>query len=95
MQNHYVQVTCDINCEWGDHAPRYRCYVNGELFTERTWIWTDAYLNECLQISAPPGVYNITYELVEPKLGKLTVNNFKIERGPARIFDGHFLEVLQ
>lgn len=94
MQTHYVQVTCNINCEWNEESPRYRAYVNDELFTERTWIWKDAYLEECLQISAPPGIYNIAYELVEPELGNLTVDNFKVTQGRAHIFNDHFLEIL-
>ena len=68
MQTHFVQVDCDVDCEWDQESPRYRAYVNDELFAERTWIWQNEYLRECLQISAPAGLYKIHYRLVDPKL---------------------------
>jgi len=85
MQTEFVIAIVDINCEWSGKPPRYRCYVNDELFTERTWIWQDMYLEEALQIQAEPGTYNIRYELVDGALAKLDVSNFRIKIGPASV----------
>lgn len=85
MSREYVQILCDVHCEWEGLPPTYRLYVNDELFAERTWIWTDAYLEEFVQLEADPGKYEIRYELVPPYLAELTVKNFRIEHGPARI----------
>jgi len=85
MQTEFVIVVADVNCEWSGESPRYRCYVNDELFTERTWIWPDMYLEESIQIQAEPGLYNIRYELVDTDAAKLSVSNFKIKIGPASV----------
>jgi hypothetical protein len=95
MDNQFVRVLCDIHCEWEGLPPVYRVYVNDELFTERTWIWNDVYLEELLQISAPPGQYQIRHELVPPHLAQLTVENIRIEHGHARILDNNILGILK
>lgn len=59
MTKQFIQVLADINCEWEGLNPIYRVYVNDELFTERTWLWTDCYLEEMLQIAAEPGEYSL------------------------------------
>jgi hypothetical protein len=80
MKGKFVLVTCDVHCDvhdW-DNPPRYRAYVSDELFTERTWIWENAYLEETFQIRAKPGVYHIRYEIVDPSDSRLWVDNFRI-----------------
>ena len=77
MLTYFVKVTCDVHCTWSKHPPRYRAYVNDELFTERTWIWQDVYLEETFQIQAPPGKYRVRYELVDGKRAELVIKNFK------------------
>lgn len=81
-----VQVLCDVHCDWEGLSPIYRVYVNDELFAERTWIWDEnIYLEEMLQISAPPGEYEIRYELVPPFLANLRVENMRVSMGDAAI----------
>lgn len=85
MRTQFVKVLTDVNCTWQGNPPRYRCYVNDELFTERTWIWTDFYLEEQLQILAEPGQYQIRYELVDHDHAQLTADNFRVALGPADV----------
>lgn len=85
MQTEFVTALVDVNCEWSGTPPRYRCYVNDELFTERTWIWQDIYLEEALQIQAEPGMYKIRYELIDADHARLDVGNFSIKIGPASV----------
>lgn len=87
MTKKFVRVLADVNCEWEGLSPNYRVYVNDELFAERTWIWTDMYLEENLQIEAEPGEYAIRYELVSPHLAQLLVDNFRVECGPGVMND--------
>lgn len=84
-KNRVVIVECEVRCEWQDMAPRYRAYVNNELFTERTWIWDDVMLEECFQIKAQPGKYLISYEIVDPAFGKLQVSNWRVVLGSAHV----------
>ena len=85
MTKQFVQVLCNIDCEWESFQPIYRTYVNDELFAERTWLWTQHYLEEMLQIDAEPGEYTIRYELVPPHLAVLTVTDMRVEYGPGTI----------
>ena len=62
MARKFVRLLADVHCKWQGLSPIYRAYVNDELFAERTWIWTDCYLRECLQIEAEPGRYHIKFE---------------------------------
>jgi hypothetical protein len=68
-------------------------YVDDELFTERTWRWQDAYLEEMIQIEAEPGEYVITYELVDCSSATLHVSNMRVDYGPGRI-KGNLLKIL-
>lgn len=81
----FVRVLCDVYCDWEGLPPNYRLYVNDELFAERTWIWTDHYLEELLQIQAQPGEYRIRHELVAPHLASMQVRNIRVDHGPAHI----------
>jgi hypothetical protein len=85
MTAEFVVATCDVRCSWNefDPPPRYRCYVNDELFTERTWIWRDVFLEESFQILAEPGKYRIRYEIVDPDTATIDFSNLKIVQGPA------------
>lgn len=94
MNQHFVRVLADVNCEWEGLNPIYRVYVNDELFAERTWRWSDDYLEEMLQIEASPGDYSIKWELVPPHLAQLTVKNLRVDFGQAQIVNDHTLRIL-
>jgi hypothetical protein len=85
MAKQFIRVLYNIDCEWESFEPIYRTYVNDELFAERTWLWTDQYLEELLQIEAEPGEYCIRHELVAPHLATLTVTNLRVDFGPATV----------
>lgn len=93
MIKHFVRVICDVDCSWTGEPPRYRAFVNGELFTERTWIWQDAGLEEAFQIEAPVGKYTIKYELVDTKNAAIIAHKFRVDHGPATITPWGDLEI--
>ena len=66
---------------------------NDELFAERTWIWSEHYLEEMFQISAPPGKYYLRFELVQPCLAHLNVSNMRVIQGPGRMKSGGLLKI--
>lgn len=84
MSKHFVKIVCDVHCDWNGKPPRYRAYVDNELFTERTWIWKNAHLEEAFQIEAWPGKYNIRYELLG-KHATLRAERFRVEYGSATV----------
>ena len=81
MTRKEVVVRADVTVTWQGNPPNYRVYVGDEMFTERTWIWQEQYLEEMLVVNAPPGKYNLRWELVPPAQGKITVTNIRIEHG--------------
>lgn len=93
MTKQFVRVVSDVFCQWEGLAPTYRVFVNDELFAERTWIWTDSYLEEMLQILAEPGKYVIRYELLQPHLAQLEARNTRVVQGPANIKSGNLLRI--
>ena len=85
MARHFIRVLFDVHCDWQGLAPDYRVFVNDELFTERTFNFSDAYLEEMLQIEAPEGNYKIHCELVPPAFARLRVENMRVDFGPGLI----------
>ena len=94
MTKKFVRVLADVHCSWEGLDPIYRVYVNDELFAERTWRWTAAYLEEMLQIEAEPGKYHLRWELVPPCLAELTVQNVRVDFGPGTIKNNTLLRIL-
>jgi hypothetical protein len=88
MTEKFVRVVADVHCDWEGMAPTYRVFVNEELFGERTWTWTEDYLEESIQVLANPGTYPIRYELVSPHLARLDVRRMRVTQGPGQINDG-------
>jgi len=75
-----IRAHVSVDCQ-GD-PPRIRVYVGDEMFTERTWIWGEEYyLEERLVVNAPPGKYNLRWELVPPSQGTIEVKNVRIVHG--------------
>ena len=81
MNRQSVVVRADVSVVWQGEPPNYRVYVGNEMFTERTWIWQEQYLEEMLVVNAPPGKYNLRWELVPPAQGTIEVKNVRIEHG--------------
>lgn len=82
MNAKHVLINADVSIDWQGPPPTYRLYVGGELFSERTWIWRDEYLQELIPIYAPPGEYELRRELVPPAQGHIEVSNTRIKAGP-------------
>jgi len=101
-KSQYVSVTFDISARWEGLPPAYRIYIGRRmpdrnhmemhLFSEREWRWpNNIYLEETLQILAPPGDYRVILEAVEPCLARFRVRNYRTERGNVRwLDDGNF-----
>ena len=94
MKTQFVKVVVDVHCKSSGPAPRYRCYVEDELFAERTWIWDNVYLEEAFQIQAPPGQYKIWYELLDPETAEIKTKNMRVEAGSATIHKHGILEII-
>lgn len=93
MTKYFVRVCADVDCSWEGLSPIYRVFVNDEMFAERTWRWSNCYLEENLQIEAEPGDYHLRWELVAPHLAQISAQNLRVERGPAEILPGNIVRI--
>jgi hypothetical protein len=95
MNAKHVLINANVSIDWQGPPPTYRLYVGGELFSERTWIWRDEYLQELIPIYAPPGEYELRRELVPPAQGHIEVSNTRIKAGPpgARIVNNTLVRI--
>lgn len=93
MEPKIVIVTIDLFKQPGFNEEfRYRAFVNNELFTERTWIWDDqSYLEENLQILAPPGEYKIHFTVHNASPEVLEIKNIRVVDGPGKIKNDHLI----
>ncbi len=82
MQKQSVQISYDVHCDWSGPPPRYRLWVDHELFTERTFNFVQSYLEEIIPIDAVPGDYVIKYEIIDSN-GHISAHNPKVISGPA------------
>jgi len=87
----FLRVMVDIHFK--GNLPRYRTWINDELFVERTWYWPGAYAEEMFQVEAPPGQYQIRVENLNPGFDTVESRNLRVDFGPGRILDNNILEV--
>ena len=87
-----VVIACDVRCL---DQPRYRAWVDQELFAERRWRWgQDHYLEEIITVRGPARRYHIRYELVPGDSGQVLVDNYRVISGPGEIDSQGNLEIM-
>ena len=95
MRNQFVKLNLDLHCDWKRVPPTYRLYVNHEMFTERTYIWSNTqYLQEILQLSAPAGKYTIRIDNLGDPDCVFKIRGLKVETGSARVIDSKTFEIV-
>ena len=91
----FVKLLVDIHCVWKDNPPNYRVYINGELFTDRTFDYEpNQYLEEVLQVEAPQGQYQIEYEILTDHYYFFDATNLRVIHGPARVINNNTFEIV-
>jgi|688.fasta_scaffold485700_3 hypothetical protein len=95
MTARFCKVSFDVYCDWEGIAPAYRIYLNDELYTERTFAYEEAYLEEMLQVYAEPGTYTMVLEPLQPNLAKFRIEDCRVIYGPARMLDRTQFEILK
>ena len=93
MQTQTVIVDCDVFVRFSGEPPVYRLFVGGELFTERTYVWTEDFLRERIVLEAPYGLYPIEYQLLPHPDAEIKIKNPTVASGPGRFRKGLALEI--
>ena len=60
------KLTADVYASWSDEPPRYRVFVDGELMTERDFVWQghEIYIRENIVVNLEPGQHKLLVEQV-------------------------------
>lgn len=85
-EKHFVKVVFDVKRT--DPKPvdgSYRVYVNDELFTQRRWVGKGFYLEEMLQINAPPGKYKVSINSTPDSDAEFKASAFRVVYGPGKV----------
>ena len=89
---HRIVVGCDIHILWQGETPRYRVWVENQMFQERQFTWDSCYIEEhyamhCNQGKIPGEVrhYQVRHELLDVEQATMIVNNWRIMSGDATI----------
>ena len=93
MTKQFVKVCFTVSTQVEGFEPRYRVYVNDELFTERTYYARplECY-EEILQVLAPPGSYTVRLEPLDQQA--YTVGPLRVIYGPAAATEKNKFRIL-
>jgi hypothetical protein len=95
MRKYSVKLNLDLFCDWKRVPPTYRLYINHELFTERTYIWSGTqYIQEIISLDAPPGKYTIRVDNLGDPECQFKIRNLTIGRGPVQVLDSKTFEIV-
>ena len=75
-----VTVTADVYSTRSEGSPVYRVYIDGDLLTERTWIWPayETFICERIEVDIAPGEHRL--ELVDcSKTGVFYLKNVTVD----------------
>jgi len=77
-------ITADIYASWSDSYPSYRVYVDGDLLTERDFIWKghEIFIREHIVVNLSPGHHNLLVEQITSH-GSIRVQNILVDGVPS------------
>lgn len=93
-------INIDLFCFRSDNNPKnYRLYVDGDLITERTYIWINAghdskhgkYVKENIWVNLEPGEHEVTVVAIDKSPGKFYFRNLLIDQIPVEHNNGKFI----
>jgi hypothetical protein len=88
-----IEITAEIRCMYSYNNPSYRVYVDGDLITERTWVWNheNTLIEEKIIVEIEPGEHKIEVINVEnPKSSRFSLGTVCIEGRPVHVQNGVF-----
>lgn len=87
-----VKLTLRLRCTWTGFPPEYRLYVNGELFSDRTYdIESHEYMEENILVDGDAGIYVVAIE--SKHLDAFEILPLCVAGGPARALSNNSFEI--
>lgn len=79
---HQAEIRFDVHCNHGDemYLPGYRVYLDQDLLTERTFVWSssDEYVEELATVKLSSGRHYLKIDRVNDPRELLRVDNVRI-----------------
>ena len=75
-----TRISVDVYCDSTHNGhPIYRVYVDGDLLTERSWIWPayEVYIRENIEVDIEPGKHRVLIENTN-KASNFTFKNLTV-----------------
>lgn len=78
-------IDVDVWCKYYDTAPIYRVYVDDELLTERTFIWSSLnnYIREHIEVDIERGIHELKIVNCSGDKVKFITNNITVNGKPS------------
>jgi hypothetical protein len=90
-----IEITIDVFCHWLVTKHDYRIYVDDDLLTERTYLWTNPneFVREHIVVYLEPGEHTIRLEPVNPLFKGFRYENFHLNKQRIDPVNNRFLIV--
>ena len=87
-----IKLEFDLMCKKKVPALPYRIIVNGELMTERDYIWDNniKYIRECIPLDIPSGTHTLDIQNLDHANGTFSINNVSINGKAHTMHDKEF-----
>lgn len=90
-----TQLSIDILCDWVGYAPAYRLFIDGDLITERTYIWDNqsSFVREHVSVDLESGTHCIKLEpvVVLGMQAMFSIKQVTINNNPVALIDNTFI----
>jgi hypothetical protein len=86
-------VAVNVYCDWAADPKAYRIYVDGDLLTERTYIWQNSsqYVQENIVIQVEPGIHTLNITPVDPTFTGFYWSNLIVNRQAQDLVNNQFI----
>lgn len=73
----------------GSGTGRYRIWVDNQLMTERTWVWSPDYIiRERVPLRVKTGQHHLRVENLDPDNFSVSINNTKLDGDAIHLHEG-------
>lgn len=88
-----TEIKAEIRCMYSHNSPVYRIYVDGDLITERIWIWDHEHtlIEEQIWVNIEPGRHEIkVYSADNPRSSRFRIGTVCVNGNPVHVQEGVF-----
>jgi len=88
-----IEIRAEIRCMYSYNNPSYRVYVDGDLITERSWVWNheNTLIEEQMWVNIEPGHHEIrVFSADNPRSTRFRIGTVCVNGRPVHVQEGVF-----